>query len=75
MAQWSGIYNAAFTALWQALVDYSTSLEDIHFKKMHGFFDTDQPFTCLGVPFIGLKKEEWGFECAGFWMCGVDFNV
>lgn len=69
MAQWSGIYDAAFTALWQALLDYSTALKDIHFKKMHGFFDTDQPFTCLGVPFIGLRKKNGvlnvlGFECA-----------
>lgn len=36
---------------------------------MHGFFDTDQPFTCLGVPFIGLRKKNGvlnmlGFECA-----------
>lgn len=45
------------------------STKDIHFKKMHGFFDTDQPFTCLGVPFIGLRKKNGvlnvlGFECA-----------
>lgn len=34
MAQWSGIYDAAFTAIWQALVDYLTLLKDIHFKEM-----------------------------------------
>lgn len=32
-------------------------------------------FYMFRSSFYWLKKEEWGFECAGFWMCGVDFNV
>lgn len=32
-------------------------------------------FYMFRSSFHWLKKEECGFECAGFWMCCVDFNV
>lgn len=35
-----------------------------HSFQGDGFFDTDQPFPCLGVLFIGVRKEGLGIERA-----------